>query len=253
MVQADDLALALGVDGNGDYGGDADDATILANLEVGGVKPEIGPFADKRALEEGVHPFVDVLAQLRHARLGDARHSHRLDQFVDAAGADAGDPCFLDHRDQRLLGGLARLEEAGEVGSGPQLRDLQVERPEPGIERAVAIAVAPGATLAGSFVPAGTDQAIGVGLHDDLQHALGHGAQKVAVSALRHQLGKGYSVVGHRGSTPRLGVKSDNSTLPMSPVTTTTPLPGWGIGHTTATPSSTPGNYTTTADASNRI
>ncbi len=43
----------------------------FADLEVGGVEPEIGPFADERALQEGVHPFVDVLAQLRHARLGD--------------------------------------------------------------------------------------------------------------------------------------------------------------------------------------
>jgi hypothetical protein len=116
---------------------------------------------------------------------------HRLDELIDAPRADAGDPGFLDDADQRLLGRLARLEEAREVGAGPQLGDLQVERAEPRIERPVAIAVAPCAALAGSLVPASADQAVNVGLHDDLQHALGHGAKEVAVSGLRHQLGKG--------------------------------------------------------------
>jgi hypothetical protein len=39
-------------------------------------------------------------------------------------------------------------------------------------------------------VPGGTDQALDVGLHDDLQYALGNGAQKISVSALRQKLGK---------------------------------------------------------------
>ena len=33
-------------------------------------------------------------------------------------------------------------------------------------------------------------EAVDVGLHDDLQHALGDAAQKIAVSGLRHQFGK---------------------------------------------------------------
>src|ERR1700761_2066988 len=43
-VQADDLALALGVDSNGDYGCDADDAASLADLEVGGWSRRCAPF-----------------------------------------------------------------------------------------------------------------------------------------------------------------------------------------------------------------
>ena len=190
-VQPDDLALALGVDRNSDYCRNADDASALADLEVGGVEPEVGPLACERALEEGVHPLVDVLAQLRDAGLGDAAHPHSLDQLVDAAGADAGDPGLLDHRYQRLLGRLAGLEEPREVRSGPELWNFEVQRAEPGIERAIAIAVAPGAALAGALVAASADQAVDIGLHDDLQHALGHRAQEVAVAGLRHQLGKG--------------------------------------------------------------
>ena len=37
----------------------------------------------------------------------------------------------------------------------------------------------------------GTDQALDVGLHDDLEHALGEAAQEVLVAALREQLGQG--------------------------------------------------------------
>ncbi len=167
-VQADDLALALGVDGHSDYRGDTDDPPALAHLEIGSIEPEVGPVAGERPLEEGVDPLVDVLAQLGYRGLGDASHAHRLHQFIDAPGADAGDPCFLDHRDQRLLDGLPWLQKAGKVGAGPQFGDLEIERAEPGVETAVAVAIAPGRAIAGTLVPAGADQAIDVGLHDDL-------------------------------------------------------------------------------------
>jgi hypothetical protein len=42
-VQADNLALALGVDRNRYYRRDADDAAAFADLEVGGIKPHIRP------------------------------------------------------------------------------------------------------------------------------------------------------------------------------------------------------------------
>jgi hypothetical protein len=48
-VQAHDLAPAVPVGGDGDYGRHADDAATLADLEVGGVEPEIGPLALERA------------------------------------------------------------------------------------------------------------------------------------------------------------------------------------------------------------
>ena len=182
--------FTLGGNGDGDYGGNRDDAAALAHLEVGRVEPEIRPLAGERALQEGVHPLVDVLAQLGHRRLRDAAHPHRLHQLVDPARTDAGDPSLLDDADQRLLHRLAGFEEAGEVGAGAQLRDLEVERAQPGIQAAVAVAVAPGAALAGSLVAAGADEAVDIGLHEDLQHAFSDAAQEIAVSGLRHQLGK---------------------------------------------------------------
>ena len=54
-------------------------------------------------------------------------------------------------------------------------------------------AVEDGARLADArdaLVAAGADDAVDVGFHDDLQHALRHTAQEIAVTGLRHQLGQ---------------------------------------------------------------
>ena len=70
-----------------------------------------------------------------------------------------------------------------EVAAGPQLRDLEIERAKPRVERAVAVAVAPVQPIGGPFVPASADQPLDVGLHQQLQDALGHSTQKVTVAA----------------------------------------------------------------------
>lgn len=85
-MPAHDLALAIGVGGHGDYGRDTDDAPALALLEVSGIEPKIGPFAFERAVEEAVHPFVDVLAEFADGAFGDAAQADGLDQILDAAG-----------------------------------------------------------------------------------------------------------------------------------------------------------------------
>ena len=38
-------------------------------------------------------------------------------------------------------------------------------------------------------MPAGADEAVDIGFHDDLQHDLGNAAHEISVSGLRHQLG----------------------------------------------------------------
>src|SRR5512134_2766365 len=66
------------VDGNGDYRRDRDDPAGRSDLEIGGIEPQVGPFAFEPAGEEAVHSFVDVLAQLADRRFGDPGHAHRL-------------------------------------------------------------------------------------------------------------------------------------------------------------------------------
>jgi hypothetical protein len=62
---------------------------------------------------------------------------------------------------------------------------------------------------------AGTDQ-LNIGVHLHLQHRLGHGAQKVALPGLLHELGQCHPLLGHRGR-PRSGVKLRISTLADRP------------------------------------
>ena len=167
-MQPDDLALALGVHGHGDYRGNRDDAAALALFEVSRVEPQIRPVAGERAVEEGVHPLVDLLTELGDLRLADPGQTHSLHQIVDLSRRNAGDPRFLDHGDQRLLRHLPRLQERREVAPLPQLRDPQLETSQTRVEHTVTMAIAPSGAIATAFVAPGPDLAFDIRLHQQL-------------------------------------------------------------------------------------
>ena len=194
----------------------------LTHLQVGRIRPpdfdpdcDPGAVAFERPFEEGLHALVDFLAQFRNLALRDAGEPHRPRDLVDPARRHPADPGLLDDGDQRLFRRLARLQERREVAAGPQLRDLEIERAKPRVERAVAVAVALVQPIGGPFVPASADQPLDVGLHQQLQDALGHRAQKVTVASLLQKLIQWQSLLGHRG--PPVSVKSSNSTLDRLP------------------------------------
>src|SRR3954452_9976219 len=99
----------IGVDADSDYHRPRDDAPGLSRFDVGGVDPEIGPFALDRAGEEGIHALVDLLDKATDLALGDAGGAHRADQVIDRAGGDAMDVGLLDDRGQGLLRRTPRL------------------------------------------------------------------------------------------------------------------------------------------------
>jgi hypothetical protein len=136
----------------------------------------------------------------------------RIAPGTDAAGRDAAEPGLLDDGNQRLLAGLARLQEGREVRPLAQLRDAQLERADAGVEGAGAMAVAVVEPLGRPFVPAGADHALDVGLHQELQHRLGDRTQEVAVVGLLQQLHPCHALLGHR-ILRRFQVKRSNSTL----------------------------------------
>jgi hypothetical protein len=197
-VQPDDFAPAVGVGGHRDYCRDRDDATAIALLQVGGIEPQIRPLATERPVEEGMHPLVDVFAQLGNLRFADAGQPHRLHQIIDPAGRHAADPGFLDDRDQRLLRALAGLQKRREVSALPQFGEAQLQSAEAGIEGAVAVAVAPSRALAAALVAPGPDQPLDIALHQQLQHRLGHGSQKISLAGLLQQRSQHQSLFGHR-------------------------------------------------------
>ncbi len=105
----------------------------LADLQVGGVDPQIRPVALDRPVEKSLDPLVDLPAQPAHLALGDAGHAHGLDQIIDRAGRDALDVGLLDHCRKRLLGHAPGLEEAREVAAVAQLGDAQLDRAGSGL------------------------------------------------------------------------------------------------------------------------
>jgi hypothetical protein len=122
---AQNLAFAVFVDRNGDHHRTADDATAFADLDVGGIEPEIGPRALQGTGQKGVHAFIDLAAQTAHLALGHAARAHGLHQVIHRSGGDALNVGLLDHGHERLLGRLPWLQEARQVAALVQLRDLQ--------------------------------------------------------------------------------------------------------------------------------
>ena len=114
-------------------GGDHDrfghDVAVLADMDVGGVEPDV----DERLMIQPAGAQhgdvgVDLGADPRHRRLRDpAVAAERLDEIVDLPGGGAGDVGGHDHRPQRLVDPPARLEQLREERPGAQLRDPDLD------------------------------------------------------------------------------------------------------------------------------
>ena len=91
---AEHLAAAVGVDAHRDNDGNRDDALVTPGANIGRIEPQIRLLALNRPVQEGLHPFVDVLAEPRDLALADPLHAHGPDQVVHRAGGDALDVGF---------------------------------------------------------------------------------------------------------------------------------------------------------------
>lgn len=167
-------------------------------MRKGRVEPEIRPFAIETAVQKGADPFVDVLAEARNLALRDAAHAHRPHQIVDFPRRGALDPGLLNDGNQRALGRLPRLQEAREVTAAPQLRNLQLERAEPGLQIPLTVAVAMRGALTAALVATGAHHSLHLELHQPLQHRFGELPQKVPAAALLQPLQQWHHLVGHR-------------------------------------------------------
>ena len=103
-----------------------DDAAAVADLLHLGVEEQIRVAALQRPRPERLDVLVERLADAADLGLGDPQ-PEPLDELVDPPGRDAEHIGLLDDRQQRLLGALARLQEAREVAALPELGDLQLQ------------------------------------------------------------------------------------------------------------------------------
>ena len=171
-----------------DYCCDGHHPPILSCFQIGRVQPDIGPFALKGAVEEGVDAAVDVLTERRHLAFGYAAHADGLHEVVDLVCGGALDPCFLDHGHQRPLAGATRLKEAGEIGAFAQRGDFQMEGAQPYLEGALAEPVALGGAFVGALIARGADEVVHVMLHEFLQHGAGEIPQEITAIQLLHAI-----------------------------------------------------------------
>jgi len=134
-VEADHLPAAGLVHAVGDDQALPDDAAAVPDLLDLRIEEQVGVAALERPLSERLDLLVEAGADARDLALGDAQ-PERLDDLVDLARRDTGDVGLLDHRHQRLLGTLARLQEAREVAPPPELGDRQLELAGAGVPAA---------------------------------------------------------------------------------------------------------------------
>src|SRR3954447_3402738 len=141
-IHAKDFSPAVTVDADRDNDGDGDDTASLPHLYISGVQPDIGPVAFQRTGQEGLNSLVDLAAQAADLALGDATHTHGLNQIIDGTCRNALDIGFLDHRGQRLFGHQTRFEEARKIASLSQLRNAEFDGSGPGLPVAIPVTVA---------------------------------------------------------------------------------------------------------------
>src|SRR3954451_208587 len=184
-VQTDDLPPPGLADGVRDHDRLARDTAAVADLLDLGVDEHIRVAALQRPLTERLHLLIQQASDPTDLRLGDPQ-AERLDELIDSPRRDAADIRLLHHAHQRLLGALARLQEAREVAALPDLRDLQLDLTRARVPPPRAIPVAMRRAVLGALPVRGADELGDLGLHQlprDRPHRL---ADHVTVLLAQH-------------------------------------------------------------------
>ena len=168
-VDAEDLALALAGDADGDDRRLARHPAVDPHLVVRRIDPDVRVVGRERARPERLHQRIELAADARHLRLRDAVQAERLHQLVDLPRRDAMHVRFLHDREQRVLRPPARLQQRGKIRARPHLGDRQLDRAHPRVPRPHPVAVAVARPLGRALVPVGANQAGDLRFHQRLR------------------------------------------------------------------------------------
>lgn len=121
--------------------------------------------------------LFDVLAEIGShpgdLRLGQRVDAELLDELVHPPGGDPGEVAVGHPGDQRGLRALAALQEPlGEAGALAQLGDRDVDGPDAGVQVAGAVTVALGEAARDRAPVLGTDDRVGIGRQQRVDHGL---------------------------------------------------------------------------------
>src|SRR4051794_15843029 len=165
-VEADDLPPAGLMDSVRDHDALAGHAAAVADLLDLGVDEQIQVAALQRPLPERLHLLIQQPGDPADLGLADTQPA-ALHQLIDPPSRDPAHIGLLDHRHQRLLRALARLQEAREIAALAQLGDLQLDLPGSGVPAPSPVAVAMRRSIIGpALAQLGADQLCHLGLHE---------------------------------------------------------------------------------------
>ena len=184
-VQADDLPAPGFMHGVGDHDALALNTAAVADLLDLRVDEQVGVAALQRTLAERPHLLIEQPGDPADLALGDPQ-PERLDELIDAPGRDAADIGLLHDRDQRLLGALARLQEAREVAALPDPRDLQLDLTRAGVPAPGPVAVAMRRAILRALTVRRADQLGNLALHQLLRDRPHRLADHVAMLLAQH-------------------------------------------------------------------
>ena len=192
-VDAQDFAIALGVDPDRDQRVHVDHPTLLADLETraSAATNVYGPPSSGRLrnASTAVSSSLAITDDLRLRQAGDPQGPHEL---VHPPRRNPQQVAGGHHRGQCPLGAFAAFQQpVREVGAVPQLGDRQIQRPCAGVELAMPITVALVRPLGAALAVPGTAQRVGLRAQQGVDERRQQFAQHVGV-------GGGESIGQHR-------------------------------------------------------
>ena len=203
-LESEHAALASGGDADRDQSRHGDDPATVADLDVGGVEPQVWvELAGERTRSEGLDLGVERGAHPADLALRERSHAQGGDEVLDPASADSGHVGFAYDCEQRSLGTSARLQKRWEVAAVTDLGDGEIDRADTGVPAAFSISVAVGQAPLGCPLALGHSGELGhLGLHQrgrEHSHAFTQEVDIAVRTQLAQHLEHGHSVFGHRG------------------------------------------------------
>jgi hypothetical protein len=117
-VEPEDLPMPVGVAGGGDQHRGVADPPALADLHRQRIDPQEGIGAGVQGpVTPGIDQLIQLAADPRHLRLGDAVDAHRPGHVLDPPGRHSFHIALGHHRGQGPLGAAAWLQQAREVAA----------------------------------------------------------------------------------------------------------------------------------------
>ena len=165
-----------------------------------------GPASSGGAVAELLDMFVEIGCHPADLGLREAVDVGGLDEFIHAAGGDAGEVAVRDHRDQCGFGTLAPLEQRlGEVSAGAELGDRDVDRADPGVEVTETVSVALRRTFRTGPAVLRASDGIRVRGEQGVDHVL-----EQAVHQIRGRFGQGFTEQAGRVDNVGCGHRDDS-------------------------------------------